>query len=406
MDDNKTAPAAATEKLPMPTPHELLVYRVDETTRALKDFMHTTSSSLDALAKRVDRGGDRQAQSDLNYRRSALEMAIKAGGSSHPRNLLVSSIAFENYLRDGTNTEAPPPAPAAHTQPHLPVSFADAAAVASLDCLYAIELVLRERARQVSKGYDAKHDDAHDDGRAGFEAAAAIMPEGASLLHPLHGPNFSSPDFEPWIDASQDRATVLVQGIALALAELERVHRANDRANLAAPPPAERAALAAAIPGSVDQLREAEGLPPLKSDDTWTQAARAIYAPIGKAEPISMEALAVGYSAAGPAQEVEPMTLQDFGKMHHALGNPRDPQAETYRNHYAANREGEIAPRLRMFPKFWEEDDGQAPKSAMAFFSVTDAGRAALAKAMTDNPEHFRIDVQNGPSVMPTADGD
>jgi hypothetical protein len=87
--------------------------------------------------------------------------------------------------------------------------------------------LLDERRRQVGLGYDAAHDDAHTDGLIAFEAAAAIMPRGARLDAPL-GSSWTFKD--DWIDPTLPRRARLVQGIALAIAELERV----DRVGLAA----------------------------------------------------------------------------------------------------------------------------------------------------------------------------
>jgi hypothetical protein len=69
--------------------------------------------------------------------------------------------------------------------------------------------------------------------------------------------------------------------------------------------------------------------------------------------------------------------LQDEAMDHidHALGRPVDPMGETYRNHYAADKDGKIASTLKA-SRFWHLD---GCTGRMAFFSVTDAGRKALA---------------------------
>lgn len=78
-----------------------------------------------------------------------------------------------------------------------------------------LEDVARERRRQVEKGYTQSHDDDHTDGRIASEACLAIDPKGL---------------VEGWVTASgdvdgRDRRRELVQGIALAVAEVERLDR-------------------------------------------------------------------------------------------------------------------------------------------------------------------------------------
>jgi len=59
----------------------------------------------------------------------------------------------------------------------------------------------------------------------------------------------------------------------------------------------------------------------------------------------------------------------------HALGRPVFPLRESYRNYYATEDDGELARRFDASP-FWIKT---ARSSRMAFYSVTNAGRDALA---------------------------
>jgi hypothetical protein len=59
----------------------------------------------------------------------------------------------------------------------------------------------------------------------------------------------------------------------------------------------------------------------------------------------------------------------------HALGRPVDPTGETYRNHYAADKDGKDAASFATSPH-WQLD---GCTGRMAFYGVTDAGRKALA---------------------------
>lgn len=68
--------------------------------------------------------------------------------------------------------------------------------------------IVAERARQAQKGYDAAHDDKHADGALAHHAAHAI------------GPMF----YTDWVRADTRRQE-LIAGIALAVAEVERMDR-------------------------------------------------------------------------------------------------------------------------------------------------------------------------------------
>ncbi len=95
----------------------------------------------------------------------------------------------------------------------------------------AIHAVLLERARQQDvEGFDADHDDKHDDGSlAGAGAAYAL--NAACLLNPYHGTPIDDPpdswlfEKEYWKPSQDDPARDLVKDIALLLADLERIMR-------------------------------------------------------------------------------------------------------------------------------------------------------------------------------------
>ena len=63
-----------------------------------------------------------------------------------------------------------------------------------------------------------------------------------------------------------------------------------------------------------------------------------------------------------------------FDRIDHALGRPVDPMVKSYRNHFAADAGSDLAAMFRA-SDHWREgrSDGD-----MAYFFVTDAGRAAL----------------------------
>ncbi len=64
----------------------------------------------------------------------------------------------------------------------------------------------------------------------------------------------------------------------------------------------------------------------------------------------------------------------------HALGRPIDPMGECYRNHFAADKDGRDAASFRASPH-WHLD---GCLGRMAFYSVTDEGRKALAQHLKE----------------------
>jgi len=308
---------------------------------------------------------------DQRVRSIALEQAIKISGADvyKPERIVKAAELFEQYLRDGATTMRA--AAAQPTGPRLPSDFVSLATEIPSDTLYAVHLVMAERFRQIGKGWTPEHDDTHDDQRIAFEAACAIAPDGTRHLAPLDQASFWQ---TPWVKPGQLRTAQLVQGIALALAELERVHRENDRIDT--------------------KQRDAQ-----LSEET--RAAERAAGNIPSIRPEDIEG-----AAPPPVAELDSL---DFERMHHALGRPRDPLIETYRNRFGTPGNSHLASRFRELPEYWEEpgaqpgDDG-GPK--MRYFAVTDAGRAALARAILERPEKYRFEIENGASAIPPADGD
>lgn len=80
-------------------------------------------------------------------------------------------------------------------------------------------------------------------------------------------------------------------------------------------------------------------------------------------------------------------------KIDHALGRPLDPLKETYRDHYAVDKDSAIAAEFRDSPH-WEEGRASGLNQKMAWFYVTDAGRSALAsylKSIGDAHKSFNV---------------
>jgi hypothetical protein len=92
----------------------------------------------------------------------------------------------------------------------------------------ALELIAEERHRQIAKGYDAAHDDAHANGEIA-DAAGMI------LFEHTQGPGCIADDDEPddWMQAlalklrHADPQHRLVVAGALIAAEIERLQRAH-----------------------------------------------------------------------------------------------------------------------------------------------------------------------------------
>lgn len=86
----------------------------------------------------------------------------------------------------------------------------------SLD--FVLSMVSAERARQISKGYDAAHDAKHTEGELGAAAAAFLLPKYIGLEYKRQ--------FYPWVGyykAEPNRVLELVKGITMAVAEAQRL---------------------------------------------------------------------------------------------------------------------------------------------------------------------------------------
>ena len=178
-------------------------------------------------------------------RRNALEMAIKATPhGARPGDLTNMAGAFERFMLGQPEQT--------FTAGQLTANVLKAAGLTNLSDLQAVldaveaALVVkadaepyrlaanrataavlvdlaRERDRQVAQGWTAEHDDGHDRGEMAVEAAWAMLP---------HGPLRRDIPAVGWIMRGGDRRAELVQAIALAVAEVERL----DRLPLAPPP--------------------------------------------------------------------------------------------------------------------------------------------------------------------------
>lgn len=96
----------------------------------------------------------------------------------------------------------------------------------------ALELVIAERKRQIEQiGYTSEHDDQYDPGELSGAGAAYIL-HAACEMHPI-GDSFDAGDVPPGWCWPEDRfnpktpARNLIMGVALAIAELERMERAG-----------------------------------------------------------------------------------------------------------------------------------------------------------------------------------
>lgn len=85
--------------------------------------------------------------------------------------------------------------------------------------------IAAERRRQVVKGYDAAHDDAHTGGQIAQAAAAfALSASGKSTTALMCWP-WSKHDFDDGIGRSREN---LIKAAAMAVAEIERLDRKRD----------------------------------------------------------------------------------------------------------------------------------------------------------------------------------
>jgi hypothetical protein len=85
-----------------------------------------------------------------------------------------------------------------------------------------LRAVAAERKKQRRKGYDAKHDNGHTDGEIAVQAGYVLSGAQFTIGEPA------------WIDMTgQPRRQSLIQAIALAVAEVERIDRVAERTAIA-----------------------------------------------------------------------------------------------------------------------------------------------------------------------------
>lgn len=287
---------------------------------------------------------------DVAYRRNALEHAVRtAAPYSQPRQVLTAAAMFEAYLRDGTTTPPPPPA-----RP-LPAGLIDLASNAPALRLDIVTAVLKERERQEASGWTADHDDGHTGGEIANEAAGVIMP-------PETLANAAGFPFVGWVPPQPNRQRALVKGIALAVAELERLGRISEA-------------------GLVDFMT---GRP--TGEDTRTHGSDSALDDDDQVQPVNLD----------PALEALAATLteDDLDNMHHAIGRPADVWQRTHRNYFATDDDSAEAKRFRELRAFWTETEPTAPTQGMRYFHITAAGRAALGVAIEANPKAFRVELR------------
>lgn len=94
------------------------------------------------------------------------------------------------------------------------------------------------------------------------------------------------------------------------------------------------------------------------------------------------------------------LTDKALDRMDHALGRPMWPLKETYRNHYAIGIESMMAAEFAWSPH-WNFDG--VSDCGMAYFSVTDAGRQALAAWLKEHDPHraYQITFEGHSWVVP-----
>lgn len=103
-------------------------------------------------------------------------------------------------------------------------------AIEDLATSVALQMVAAERKRQVAKGYDAKHDDGHQEMEMVCAAIAFLK---AAYAHDSFQEDAS--DMWPWeegapvVERHDNGTDNLVKAAAMIVAEIERRHRAADK---------------------------------------------------------------------------------------------------------------------------------------------------------------------------------
>lgn len=82
------------------------------------------------------------------------------------------------------------------------------------------------------------------------------------------------------------------------------------------------------------------------------------------------------------------LTDKAMDHIDHALGRPVDPMAESYRNHFATDAGSKLAKEFDASP-YWARN-GKGSPGGMAFYHVTDEGRAALRRHLREIGDKHR----------------
>lgn len=84
-------------------------------------------------------------------------------------------------------------------------------------------------------------------------------------------------------------------------------------------------------------------------------------------------------------------SLKDMAmdRIDHALGRPVDPMTESYRNYFATDAGSKLAKEFDASP-YWARNMHVAPGD-MAFYHVTDEGRAALRRHLREIGDKHRL---------------
>lgn len=79
---------------------------------------------------------------------------------------------------------------------------------------------------------------------------------------------------------------------------------------------------------------------------------------------------------------------KEMDRIDHALGRPVDPMRESFRNYFATDESSSFARQFDASP-FWEK--GKVAPGGMAYFHVSEAGRAALVTHLKKIGDKHRL---------------
>lgn len=305
--------------------------------------MSETLKRVEEMAQTAAKQGYAYSLADAQFRRDVLKLMPDLEGT-RPSMVKAYLAAADNMLAwmkgEAPVEEVQGQAPTLEQM--LPRGLVESLKAAPAERIAVIQYLLRERTSHEDRhGYDADHDDLHDRGELAYQAALALIdPLAVQTLAPEHLRNLSQ-----WIEPGQERPVELIQAIALAAAELERIIRRDRRA-------ADDFATGATPP---------DRLPPAAAAPVIDQPA-----PAANARPV--------------------LTLGDLDDMHHALGRPSHPLHRTSRNYFASYVGSEENERFMSLPDFWELSPHHGEQNGRVWH-VTIAGRRAVANAMMERPD-------------------